>query len=96
MKNEVAASAAAPDPGYRRKPQRSRLQTERDDGKTAPEADGADLRLIIQEDPGSDACTYIIVDRRTGEVVQRLSREEVLRLGEDDSYEAGGVIRTKA
>ena len=58
--------------------------------------DQPDLRLIIEESEGAGGLIYIIVDRRTGKVVSRLSREEVLRLREKSNYAAGSVFDGKA
>ncbi len=60
-------------------------------------ADQPDLRLIIeQSEEEAGGFVYIIVDRRTGKVVSRLSREEVLRLREKSNYAAGAVFNGKA
>jgi flagellar protein FlaG len=59
-------------------------------------SDEADLRLQIEEDQASGLYVYRTINRRTGEVVQQLPREDVLRLHDDAAYLAGGVIRTKA
>ncbi len=58
--------------------------------------DEADLRLIIEETGVAGEYVYTIVDRRTGRVVSRLSREEVLRLKEKSTYTAGAVFDGKA
>lgn len=52
----------------------------------------ADLRLVIEEDQGSGTFIYKTLDRRTGEVVKQLPREEVMRLKETPDYEPGDVI----
>lgn len=52
----------------------------------------ADLRLIIEEDQASGTFVYKTLDRRTGEVVRQLPREEVVRLKDTPGYEPGGVI----
>jgi hypothetical protein len=58
-------------------------------------ASAPDLRLVI-EDRGPDAgFVYKTIDRRTGEVVLQLPREEVLRMREAAGYEAGSVIATR-
>lgn len=54
-----------------------------------------DLRLMIEESEEAGGLIYIIVDRRTGKVVSRLSREEVLRLREKSNYAAGAVFDGK-
>lgn len=53
-----------------------------------------DLRLVIEDQAG--AFVYKTIDRRTGEVVLQLPREEVLRMRETQAYEAGAVITTQA
>ena len=60
----------------------------------APESShqNADLRLIIEEDQVSGTFIYKTLDRRTGEVVKQLPREEVVRLRETPDYEPGDVI----
>ncbi len=63
----------------------------------SPEAtDQPDLRLIIEESEEAGGFVYTIVDRRTGKIVRRLSREEVLRLREKSNYAAGAVFDGKA
>jgi len=58
--------------------------------------DQPDLRLIIEESEEAGGVVYTIVDRRTGKIVSRLSREEVLRLREKSNYSAGAVFNGKA
>lgn len=63
----------------------------------SPEAtDQPDLRLIIEDSEEEGGFIYTIVDRRTGKVVSRLSRDEVLRLREKSDYAAGAVFNGKA
>ena len=63
----------------------------------SPEAtDQPDLRLIIEDAEEIGGVIYTIVDRRTGKVVSRLSREEVLRLRQTSGYSAGAVFNGKA
>lgn len=57
------------------------------------EPDQADLRLIIEED-ANGAFVYKTIDRRTGEVLVQLPREQLLRRREEADYAAGEVIRT--
>ncbi len=52
----------------------------------------ADLRLIIEEDQVSGTFVYKTLDRRTGEIVKQLPREEVVRLKDTAGYEPGDVI----
>ncbi len=58
-------------------------------------ADESDLRLTIEESEDG-AVVYTIVDRRTGKVVSRLSREDLLRLRQKSGYAAGAVFDGKA
>jgi hypothetical protein len=63
----------------------------------SPEAtDQPDLRLVIEDAEEAGGVVYTIVDRRTGKVVSRLSRDEVLRLREKSNYAAGTVFDGKA
>ncbi|MEO8113465.1 MAG: flagellar protein FlaG [Phenylobacterium sp.] len=98
MKSKVAAFAATPDPTYGQQPPPN---PKPEPGQEGPEdaataLDPADLRLIIEEDKASGTYIYKTIDRRTGEVVLQLPREQVLRLREEAEYVAGVVIRTKA
>ena len=63
---------------------------------SADATDQPDLRLMIEEAEEAGGFVYTIVDRRTGKVVSRLSREEVLRLREKSNYAAGAVFDGKA
>ncbi|MFL5295375.1 MAG: flagellar protein FlaG [Phenylobacterium sp.] len=96
MDNKVAAFAATPDPTFGQKPAPQRPVG----GATAEQAaqgqDTADMRLVIEEDKASGLYVYKTVDRRTGEVLQQLPREQVLQLKEQVDYVAGNVVRTKA
>ena len=96
MQSKVAPYAATPDPtfGQNRSTQAPAKSLSGGAGRPGG-GDEADLRLIIEED-ASGAYVYKTVDRKTGEVVQQLPREEVLRMREHVDYHAGEVIRTKA
>lgn len=50
-----------------------------------------DLRLVIEQDEGSGAFIYKTVDRRTGETLQVLPREDVLKLKHAPTYDPGAV-----
>ena len=63
-------------------------------GQTAV-SDPANLRLVIEEDPSANTTVYKTVDRRTGEVIQQLPREAVLKLREDQNYTAGQLLKAK-
>ncbi len=57
--------------------------------------DHADLRLIIEEAGDTGQYVYTVVDRRTGKVLSRLPRDEILRLREQAGYSAGTVFNGK-
>ena len=61
---------------------------------SAEATDQSDLRLIIEEE--GEGVIYTIVDRRTGKVVSRLSREDLLRLRQKSGYAAGAVFDGQA
>jgi flagellar protein FlaG len=97
MENKVAAFAATPDPTFGQKP----APTPRPDpGSTADRAahsqDPVDMRLVIEEDKASGSYVYKTVNRLTGEVIQQLPRDQILKLRDQVAYEAGDVVRTKA
>lgn len=50
-----------------------------------------DLRLVIEQDEDSGAFIYKTVDRRTGETLQILPREDVLKLKNAATYDPGAV-----
>lgn len=56
----------------------------------------ADLRLIIEEDEATGTIVYKTLDRRTGEIVQQLPREEVLRLKDEPTYHPGDISDSKS
>lgn len=94
MQSKVAPYAAASDLIYgRRRRATSASAPVNDGGATAEEAD---VRLVIEEDEASGACVYIAVNRRTGEILAKYRREQILKMRDDAGYSAGGVIRTKA
>ncbi len=57
--------------------------------------DPADLRLVIEDDQAAGCFVYKTVDWRTGEVVQQIPREQILKMREAPAYLAGDVIKTK-
>jgi flagellar protein FlaG len=92
MQSKVAPFAATPDPTYGR-PAAAAVPVVADGSRPVEEAD---LRLVIEEDQVCGTYVYKTINRRTGEVVQQLPREEVMRLRDAVAYAAGDVIRTKA
>lgn len=53
-------------------------------------------RLIIQELETTGDFVYTVIDRASGTVVARASREEVTRMGTRPDYAAGALIKAKA
>jgi hypothetical protein len=51
-------------------------------------------RLVIEEVDG--ALVYTVIDRASGAVVARTSREQVTQMGARPDYAAGALIRTTA
>ena len=49
-------------------------------------------RLVIEET--DDGLVYTVIDRASGAVVARTSREEVARMASQPDYAAGALIRT--
>lgn len=62
---------------------------------TVMQNDAADLRLVIEEDRASGMFVYKTIDRRTGDVVLQLPREEVIRMHASGDYGAGAIIKAK-
>jgi flagellar protein FlaG len=61
-----------------------------------PDLDPANFQLVIEEDKAAGSFVYKTIDRRTGQVVSQLPREQILRLREAFDYVAGAVVKTKA
>ncbi|WP_374471388.1 flagellar protein FlaG [Phenylobacterium sp.] len=96
MQSKVAPFAATPDPTFGRHPPSQTPEHGAHGEAPAQGQDEADLRLIIEEDPATGSYVYKTVNRRTGEIILQLPREEVLKMREEAEYVAGVVIRTKA
>ena len=98
MDNKVAAFAATPDPtlGQRQTTPRAPQGVNADGAAQSKGPDPADMRLVIEEDKASGSYVYKTIDSRTGEVLQQLPRDQVLKLRDEVAYEAGNVVRTKA
>jgi flagellar protein FlaG len=54
----------------------------------------SDLRLVIEDDQKAGCFVYKTINWRTGEIVQQLPREQLIKLREADYYAAGSVIKT--
>jgi flagellar protein FlaG len=96
MESKVAAFAATPDPTFGQKPVPQRPGTPAPAERAAQGPDPADMRLVIEEDKAANSYVYKTINRLTGEVIQQLPREQILRLREETNYEAGDVVRAKA
>jgi len=97
MENKVAAFAATPDPTFGQKPATPpRPEPGSKAASAAQGSDPVDMRLVIEEDKTSGSYIYKTVNRLTGEVIQQLPRDQVLKLRDQVAYEAGDVVRTKA
>lgn len=77
-------------------PKAAQTQPRPSGAKEGPDQNQIDLRLVIEEDPVSGSYVYKTLDRETGEVVQQWPRDEVLKLKQAETYEAGAVIATRA
>ena len=96
MESKVAAFAATPDPTFGQKPAAPRPDSGTSAERIAQSQDPVDMRLVIEEDKASNSYVYKTVNRLTGEVIQQLPRDQVLKLREQIDYEAGDVVRAKA
>lgn len=61
--------------------------------EASPPADPGQ-RLVIEETDGG--LVYTVIDRASGAVVARTSREDVAQMGAQPDYAAGALIRAKA
>jgi flagellar protein FlaG len=94
MKATIASALPIQDPGTYRTPP----ATAPGPSTTAKESprQNADLRLVIEEDPASGTFVYKTLDRRTGEVVRQLPREEVVKLKDALGYSPGEVTDSRS
>ena len=90
----IAPMSAVPDTGGFPPPKVERVGAAKNPGKPAQQT--ADLRLVIEEDEATGVIVYKTLDRRTGEVVQQLPREEVLRLRDEPGYTPGDIVDSKS
>jgi len=96
MTANVTSTSAVPDPTYGSTPPTTPTAAAAPE-PTQPSAPApADLRLVIEDDQKAGCFVYKTIDWRTGEVVQQLPREELIKLREATSYAAGAVISTSA
>lgn len=61
-----------------------------------PPAPTQDTRLNIERDPGSGEFVYKFVNPQTGEVIEQIPDQALLKLRESAAYSAGRVVDTKA
>jgi flagellar protein FlaG len=90
----IAPTSAIHDTGAFPAPRVERAGPAKSPGQPARQP--ADLRLIIEEDEATGAIVYKTLDRRTGEVVQQLPREEVLRLKDEPAYTPGDIVDSRS
>jgi len=94
MRAEVSPVSSSAD---RRLPQKAApAQAPATGGKVVPAQDSSDFRLVIEKDEAAGCYVYKTVDRLTGNVVQQFPIEQILRLRQSTTYEAGAVITAKA
>jgi len=96
MDNKVAAFAATPDPTFGQKQAPQKPAPSESAAPPTQGSDLADMRLVIEEDKASGSYVYKTVNRLTGEVIQQLPRDQVLKMRDQVDYEVGQVVRTKA
>lgn len=92
MSTSVAQSAPVSDPTGPATARTPASDADHPVGGVIPVTDTPNLRLVIEEDRSSGSYIYKTVDVRTGNVVQQVPREEVLRLREAAGYQPGAVI----
>ena len=61
-----------------------------------PVAPALSQRLVIQEDEQTGEFVYTVIDRASGQVVAKTSREEVARMSQRAGYAAGQLIKAQA
>ncbi|RAK52283.1 hypothetical protein DJ018_14170 [Phenylobacterium deserti] len=96
MESKVAPFAATTDSPFSQNPPPRKAPRSRTRRAEVQNEEQADLRLIIEEDEAAGTLVYKTINRRTGEVVLQMPREEIEKLGEETEYVAGSVIRAKA
>lgn len=95
MESKVSISPPIPEPEVGAPP-RNPVPAQQAERVREAKPEAPDLRLVIEENPQAGTFVYKTIDRRTGEVVAQVPREEVLRMRESPDYMAGDVIRTEA
>ena len=90
----TAAEGLGSDSGNSSPHPQARRQVEPAQTEEAPPPADHVHRLVIEETDGG--LVYTVIDRATGVVVARASREEVARMSAQPGYAAGALIRTSA
>ncbi len=67
-----------------------------DSSSSAAEIASANLRLEIEDDKAAGCFVYKIINRTTGEIVEQIPQEQIVKLRESDGYMAGDVIKAQA
>lgn len=96
MTANVTSTSAVPDPTYGSTPPTNSTAAAAPEPIQPSAPAPADLRLVIEDDQKAGCFVYKTIDWRTGEVVQQLPREELIKLREATNYAAGAVISTSA
>lgn len=94
MTANVTSTTAVPDATYSARPPAAPHPAVAPDPGAQSAPDPADLRLVIEDDQKAGCFVYKTIDWRTGEVIQQLPREELIKLREAVNYAAGDVIST--
>ncbi|MGZ3273007.1 MAG: hypothetical protein ACXWKY_10605 [Caulobacteraceae bacterium] len=90
----AAAEGLGADGGNSPSYQNPRRQAEPAATPEAPPPADPGQRLVIEETDGE--LVYTVIDRATGAVVARTSRDKVTEMGRQADYAAGALIRTTA
>lgn len=96
MTSKVASSASTSRAGFSTVARRANEIAPLRSTTESEASQEADLRLVIEEGAEPGQLIYTIIDRRTGRVISRRARDEVLRLREDQTYTAGKLFDSKA
>ena len=58
-------------------------------------AQGANLRLVIEDDKAAGTYVYITPDPATGKVVSQIPREQLLKMRESADYHPGSIVNSR-
>jgi flagellar protein FlaG len=96
MTATVTSLGASSDATYGATQQASANPTPASESTSGGLSNPADLRLVIEDDQKAGCFVYKTVNWTTGEVVQQIPREQLLRMREAENYAAGAVVDTSA